>query len=109
MGKMTRGQGFRFEHSLKVAAAPSQVLAAFFDPVALAAWRHITRSVTTPRPLGIYSVEWETTQFRDDLLGALGGVFYGTVLEFRNGREFFVADAYWLPPQTPPLGPMALE
>ena len=30
-------------------------------------------------------------------------------MEFRTGREFFLADAYWLPPQGPPIGPMALE
>jgi hypothetical protein len=30
-------------------------------------------------------------------------------MEHRNDREFFVADAYWLPPEGPPLGPMALE
>ena len=43
------------------------------------------------------------------MLGTLGGVFYGTVMEFRHGREFFLADAYWLPPESDPLGPMALE
>ena len=98
-------------------------MAAFFDPEALAAWWKATRAVTTPRPLGIYvgverhdhppmihdPVEWQTSPFRDDVLGSLGGVFYGTVMEFRNGREFFLADAYWLPPQSPPIGPMALE
>ena len=30
-------------------------------------------------------------------------------MEFRAGREFFVADAYWLPPDEEPIGPMALE
>ena len=30
-------------------------------------------------------------------------------MEFRNGREFFLADAYWFPPQAQPVGPMALE
>ena len=97
------------EHTVLITAAPTRVLAAFFDPDALAAWWQAVRSVTTPRPLGVYAVEWEVTPFRDEVLGTLGGVFYGTVMEFRAGREFFVADVYWLPPQSEPIGPMALE
>ena len=97
------------EHTVLITAAPARVLAAFFDPDALAAWWQTVRSVTTPRPLGVYAVEWEVTPFRDEVLGTLGGVFYGTVMEFRAGREFFVADVYWLPPQSEPIGPMALE
>lgn len=106
---MATGNQLSFEHSIHITAAPTQVLAAFFDSAALAVWWQAVRSVTTPRPLGIYAVEWTSTPFKDELLGPLGGVFYGTVMEFRNGREFFLADAYWLPPQGPPIGPMALE
>lgn len=98
-----------FDQSLLITAAPSRVISAFFDPVSLASWWQATRSVTTPRPLGAYAIEWEPTEFRDDLLGPLGGVFRGTVMEFNPGREFFVADAYWLPPEGDPIGPMALE
>jgi len=36
-------------------------------------------------------------------------VFYGTVMEYRPRRELFLADAYWLPPESEPFGPMALE
>jgi uncharacterized protein YndB with AHSA1/START domain len=54
-------------------------------------------------------VEWTPTEFRDDVLGRLGGVFRGTILEFDAGLGFFVADAYWLPPEGDPIGPMALE
>ena len=97
------------EHAVLITAAPTEVLAAFFDPAALAAWWQTVRSVTTPRPLGIYAVEWEATPFQDEVFGTLGGVFYGTVMEFRTGREFFVADAYWLPFHNDPIGPMALE
>jgi hypothetical protein len=43
------------------------------------------------------------------VLGRLGGAFRGTVIDFKPGREFFVADAYWLPPDGEPIGPMALE
>lgn len=107
--RMARTDGLDFEHALHIAAAPGQVLAAFFDPSALAVWWGAVRSVTTPRPLGVYAIEWETTPFQDDVLGSLGGVFYGTVMEFREGQEFFLADAYWVPPAGPPIGPMALE
>jgi hypothetical protein len=97
------------EHSVQVAAPPGRVLASFFDPAALAAWLQVKRSVTVPRPLGIYALEWEPTAQRDYLLGPLGGVFYGLVTEFAGEKEFFVADAYWLPPEGEPIGPMGLE
>jgi len=105
LGKRT----LQFEQTIRVTAAPVQVIAAFFDPEALATWWQAVRSVTTPRPLGVYAVEWQETPFQDDVLGSLGGVFYGTVVEFRNGREFLVTDAHWLPPDSDAIGPMALE
>jgi len=85
------------------------VLKAFFEPNALGAWWQVARSVTTPRILGPYVVEWESTEFRDDVLGRLGGVFRGTVMQFGADHGFFVADAFWLPPDGDPIGPMALE
>ena len=106
---MSESDGLHFDHAISITAAPTQVLSAFFDSGALAVWWNVSRSVTAPRPLGIYAVEWDTTPFQDELLGTLGGVFYGTVMEFRHGREFFLADAYWLPPASDPIGPMALE
>ena len=99
----------QFEQTIQVTAAPTQVIAAFFDSEALTAWWQTVRSVTTPRPLGVYAVEWETTPFQDALLGSLGGVFYGTVMEFRNGKNFLITDAHWLPPESHAIGPMALE
>jgi hypothetical protein len=56
----------------------------------------------------VFAVEWEATDHADPLLGPLGGTFYGTVIDVRAGREFFLADAYWLPPARDPVGPMAL-
>ena len=85
------------------------VLRAFFDPAALQAWWQVVRSVTTPRVLGAYAIEWAPTDFRDEVLGRLGGAFRGTVMAFDPGRGFFVADAFWLPPDGEPIGPMALE
>jgi hypothetical protein len=69
----------------------------------------VARSVTIPRPLGTYAVEWIPTDYRDDVLGPLGGAFHGTVMEFQAGRELFVADAFWNPPEGDPIGPMVLE
>ena len=87
----------------------ARVLAAFFESRDLAAWWQVSRSVTVPRPLGTYAVEWPATSFRDDVLGPLGGAFHGTVMDYRPSQGFFVADAYWQPPEGEPVGPMALE
>src|SRR4029450_2008894 len=102
-----------FEHSVLVNAAPTRGLAGVLSrslaPHALAAWWQVSRSVTTPRPMGVFAVEWAPTADADDLLGRLGGVFCGRVMEYQAGREMFVADAWWLPPDSDPIGPMALE
>jgi uncharacterized protein YndB with AHSA1/START domain len=98
-----------FEHSLLINAAPTRVLAAFFDPHALSVWWQVAHSVTTPRPMGVYAVEWPPTADADEVLGRLGGVFSGRVMDYRAGREMFVADAWWLPPDGDPIGPMALD
>lgn len=84
------------------------MLKAFFDADALNAWWQVKHAVTTPRTLGPYAVEWAPTDFRDDILGRLGGVFRGTVVQFGAGG-FFVAEVFWLPPDGDPIGPMALE
>lgn len=100
MGKPT---GLRVDSAVRIIGAPTRVLAAFFDAQALAAWWGVLRSVTIPRPLGVYAVEWGNGN------GLAGGVFHGTVMEYRAGRELFVANAYWLPAGGEPLGPMGLE
>ena len=84
------------------------VVDAFFDGPSLGLWWRAVRSVTTPRPLGPYAIEWLSDE-RDDLLGRLGGVLRGTVMQFDPLRGFLVADLFWLPPLGPPVGPMALE
>jgi len=98
-----------FEHSVLITAAPERVLGAFFDPAALAVWWQATRSVTTARPLGVYAIEWQPSTEADELLGRLGGVFYGIVVEYQAGRELMVSEAWWLPPDTNPVGPMSLH
>jgi len=92
-----------------IKAPHGRVLKAFFDADALGAWWQVSRSVTTPRVLGAYAIEWAPTDFRDDTLGRLGGVFRGTVMHFDPAAGFFVADAFWLPPDGEPIGPMALD
>jgi len=95
--------------SIVIVASPEQVLKAFFDADALGAWWQVAHSVTIPRVLGPYAVEWAPTHFRDDVLGRLGGVFHGKVMQFDAGQGFFVADCFWMPPDGDPVGPMALE
>ncbi len=95
--------------SIAIAAPAGRILKAFFDAEALGAWWRTVRAVTAPRPFGPYAIEWPPTDFRDDILGRLGGVLHGTVVQFTPDRGFFVADLYWLPPDGEPIGPMALE
>jgi len=95
--------------SASIAAPAGRVMKAFFDADALNAWWQVIHSVTTPRALGPYALEWSPTEFSDEVLGRLGGVFRGTVMHAEPGRGFFVADAFWLPPDGDPIGPMALE
>ena len=102
-------QSSGFDHSILIRASPERVLAAFFDPDALAAWWLVARSVTPARPLGVYAVEWKPTHEADAILGRLGGVFYGIVMEYKADRELFVADAWWIPPDGDPIGPMSLQ
>ena len=97
------------KRTMIINATPSRVLDAFFDPKALASWWEASGAVCVPRPLGSYALEWEPTPWRDDLLGRLGGSFHGTVIDFAEGHEFFVAELFWHPPDGDPIGPMALE
>src|SRR5262245_55445389 len=96
-------------HRLVINAPPAAILDAFFDIEALRVWWEVAHAVCVPRPLGSYAVDWRPTNWRDDVLGPLGGTFHGTVMEFVPGKEFFLADAYWLPPEGDPIGPMAFE
>ncbi len=98
-----------FDVTVEIKAPAGRIVRAFFDPAALGAWWMAARSVTTPRPLGAYAIEWPATEPRDDVLGRLGGVFRGTVMHFDPIKGFFVADAYYLPPDGEPIGPMALD
>jgi hypothetical protein len=95
--------------SIVIRCTPARLLKAFFDHAALGAWWQVRNSVTTPRVLGAYAIEWDPTDFKDDLLGRLGGTLRGTVMQYDAGRGFFLADVFHLPPDAEPIGPMALE
>ena len=98
-----------FDHSMLINAAPTRVLAAFTDPDALAIWWHALRSVTAPRVLGVFAIEWAPTVEADEVLGRLGGIFHGVVMEYVAGLELFIGNAWWIPPEGEPIGPMALS
>ena len=85
------------------------MLKAFFDADALGAWWQVRALGDDAAAAGAYAIEWPPTDFRDEILGRLGGVFRGTIVQFQAGQGFFVADAFWLPPDGEPIGPMALE
>src|SRR5512136_1275568 len=106
---MPRQKPIGFDHTQVIAAPQSRVVAAFFVPVALTNWWGVARSVTTPRALGAYALEWEDSQTHDEILGPLGGVLHGTVMDFHPRRGFLIADLYWLPPRGEPVGPMAID
>ena len=99
----------RSDLTIVINAPQDQILRAFFDNDALGAWWSTARSVTIPRVLGPYVVEWHPTDFRDAVFGRLGGVLRGTVMQFDATTGFFLADVFWLPPDSDPVGPMALE
>lgn len=105
----TKGVVLDVKRSLLIQAPPARVLAAFFDTRDLAGWWRVVRAVTVARPLGLYAVEWESTPFKDEVLRRLGGAFHGTIIDYRANAAFFVAEAYWQPPDGEPIGPMALE
>jgi uncharacterized protein YndB with AHSA1/START domain len=90
--------------SVSIITSPARVMWAFFDADALAVWWQTRHSVTIPRVLGAYAVEWDPTDVKDDMLGRLGGAFHGTVMDYKPDKEFFVADAFWLPPDGDPIG-----
>jgi len=99
----------KLERTLTINAPPDRVLNAFFDADALRTWWGAVNAVTMPRTLGPYAIEWPTSELRDEVLGPLGGIFRGNVMQFESGAGFFVADLFWLPPEGDPIGPMGLD
>ena len=92
-----------------IQAPPARVMQLFFTEADLKGWWGATRAFTVPRPLGMFAIEWEPTDFRDEILGRLGGTLHGSVIDFRANTSFFLAEAYWQPPDGEPIGPMAID
>ena len=75
-----------FEYSLLIRSTPGRIVAAFFDPRQLTMWWQAARSVTTGKPMGVFAVEWSPTGEIDEVLGRVGGVFHGTVIDTPRGQ-----------------------
>jgi hypothetical protein len=119
----------QFSHEMRVAAPPAAVLDAFFNAKALGEWWGASSSRCEPRPLGEYVISWSAPAEDRALIGGAAtpdggataaydpadilldrrGELRGTVMEFRPGREFFVAELFWTREGAPPTGPMARE
>jgi hypothetical protein len=106
---VTRAATPGIDATADIKVTPRVVLESFFEAVLLRAWMGTIRSVTIPRVLGPYALEWPTREEKDDVLGRLGGVLRGTVLQVESTRGFSLTDVFWLPPFGHPVGPMALE
>lgn len=94
--------------TVEIAAPAIRVFDAFFDPALLQRWWQVDRAIVCGRLFGPFALEWAPTAFADPVLGTLGGTFHGTVLDLRRPREVFIGECYWLPPEGPAIGPMAL-
>ena len=96
------------DHTLTIAAPPARVFGAFFDAGLLARWWQAEQAIVAPRILAPFAIAWATTPHRDPVLGPLGGVFHGIVVDLSPPVEAFIAECYWLPPEGEAVGPMAL-
>jgi hypothetical protein len=102
-------QGLVIHRVVRIRSTPARVLNAFFDPGDLAVWWEASQAVVAARPLAPYAVQWPATPFRDEVLGRLGGTLHGMLMDYRYGSGFFLAEVYYTPPETAPIGPMALD
>ena len=102
-------QPLKLDVSLDITAPVELVFHAFFDAPALGAWHNTSRSNAIPRLLGPYVLEWQPSAERDEVLGRMGGVFRATVMHIEPNDHVFLADAFWLPPDGGPLGPLSVQ
>src|SRR4051794_25592581 len=99
----------KLDVTMDITAFPDIVFGAFFDSTALAVWHGTSRSIAVPRLLGPYVLEWPASVERDEVLGRMGGIFRATVMHVEPNDHLFLADAFWLPPDGGPLGPLAVQ
>jgi uncharacterized protein YndB with AHSA1/START domain len=104
-----KDQSLKLDVTLDITAPVDLVFDAFFDSPALGAWHGTSRSIAIPRLLGPYVLEWPPSVERDEMLGRLGGIFRATVMHIERNDHVFLADAFWLPPDGGPLGPLAVQ
>ena len=102
-------QSLKLDVTLEMSAPVEQVFQAFFDSAALGAWHATSRAIAVPRLLGPYVLEWPPSNERDEVLGRMGGIFRATVMHIEPNDHVFLADAFWLPPDGGPLGPLAVQ
>jgi uncharacterized protein YndB with AHSA1/START domain len=102
-------QPLKLDVSIDITAPVEQVFEAFFDASTLGAWHDTSRSIAIPRLLGPYVLEWQPSAERDEVLGRMGGVFRATVMHIEPNDHVFLADAFWLPPDGGPLGPLSVQ
>jgi uncharacterized protein YndB with AHSA1/START domain len=99
----------KLDVTLDITAPVELVFGAFFDAPLLAAWQGTSRSIAVPRLLGPYVLEWPPSVERDEVLGRTGGIFRAIVMHVEPNDHVFLADAFWLPPDGGPLGPLAVQ
>jgi uncharacterized protein YndB with AHSA1/START domain len=104
-----RQSPLKLDVTMDICAPPEMVFGAFFDSAALEAWHGTSRSIASPRLLGPYVLEWPPSVERDEVLGRMGGIFRATVMHVEPNDHVFLADAFWLPPDGGPLGPLAVQ
>src|SRR6478609_3515556 len=102
-------QSLKLDVTLEMSVPVEPVFQAFFDSAALGAWHATSRAIAVPRLLGPYVLEWPTSNERDEVLGRSGGIFRATVMHIEPNDHIFLADAFWLPPDGGPLGPLAVQ
>jgi len=102
-------QSLKLDVTLEMSSPVEPVFQAFFDSEVLGAWLATSRAIAVPRLLGPYVLEWPASNERDEVLGRTGGIFRATVMHIDPNDHVFLADAFWLPPDGGPLGPLAVQ
>jgi uncharacterized protein YndB with AHSA1/START domain len=105
---MTGKDAFELERTIDATAM--QVLFAFAEAPALAAWMKTKHALVQPRPGGLFVLQWEPgSEGQDDLLGPLGGVLAGVLDRSMAGHFIHFGSLHWLTPKGEVYGPTRLE
>ena len=93
----TQGKLLDVTRTQLIQAPPARVMQAFFADADLKGWWQVTRAFAVARPLGMYAIEWESTDFKDEILGRLGGSFHGTIIDYRPNAALFSSRVRMVP------------